>query len=360
MPLSGLMAGIRAYRSPAVASTGDRCIRTWRADTRSAIYAFQSGQSEPTRFPDRLSETGLFTDVATLEPAAGLIPYDVNAPLWSDGTYKRRWLALPPNGKIGFNATEAWDFPLGSVLIKHFELELSAGDPGSRKRLETRLMLRQQDQWRGLSYRWDDAHSDAFLLSGAVQADYTVTDPQASGGSRVQSYHYPSEAECMRCHNQAAGAVLGLTTRQMNRDHIYGAVSDNQLRALSLAGRFDRLLAAHQQYQALADTRLASGAPAARAYLDANCAFCHRPNAPVPVAIDLRHDVALAEMGLVNQSPANGQTGKLLLPGDGAGSVLLQRMLATGNRRMPPLASGLVDSHGSGLVKAWIDALPTP
>ena len=38
--------------------------------------------------PQLLSQTGAFTNLADLTPTAGLMPYDVNSPLWSDGTRK--------------------------------------------------------------------------------------------------------------------------------------------------------------------------------------------------------------------------------------------------------------------------------
>lgn len=320
-----------------------------------AIHRMSSEASETTRFPETLSATGLFSDVTSLTPAAGVIPYDVNSPLWTDGAHKRRWMALPAGGRIGFSATDAWLFPVGTVLIKHLALDLVAGDPASRRPLETRLLVRQRDGWRAVTYRWRDDGSDARLLSGAEEATYTVTD--ADGSGREQRYLYPSEAQCMRCHNPSAGIVLGPTTRQLNRDHDYGGVSDNQLRALAHAGLFDREIGAHQQYPALAVPASDDREAAARAYLDTNCAFCHHPGGPVPVTLDLRHDTALAEMGVVNVS-ANSESGALVVaPGDAAGSLLWQRMGRLDATRMPPLGSSVVDDSGRGVIAEWIDGM---
>ena len=36
-------------------------------------------------FPQLLSETGAFRDAAQLQATSGLVPYDLQAPLWSDG-----------------------------------------------------------------------------------------------------------------------------------------------------------------------------------------------------------------------------------------------------------------------------------
>ena len=65
----------------------------------------------------------MFQDVTNLTPTPGVIEYEVNAPLWSDGAAKRRWIALPGTSTIAFDPTEAWSFPAGTVLVKHFEID---------------------------------------------------------------------------------------------------------------------------------------------------------------------------------------------------------------------------------------------
>ena len=45
-------------------------------------------------FPRKLSETGLFKSVPGHVVQPSLIPYSVNAPLWSDGAIKKRYLAM--------------------------------------------------------------------------------------------------------------------------------------------------------------------------------------------------------------------------------------------------------------------------
>src|SRR5205823_3838257 len=95
--------------------------------------------------PATLSATGAFSNLATLTPAVGIIPFDVNAPLWSDGASKKRWIALPNNGSpydasetITFATAGPWQFPAGTVFIKHFELPIDARNPALVRRLETR------------------------------------------------------------------------------------------------------------------------------------------------------------------------------------------------------------------------------
>ena len=89
------------------------------------------------RFPRKLSETGLFASTRDHKPAPGLLPYEVNSPLWSDGAAKERFLAIPGNGKIAFDAVEypqpapgaprGWRFPDGTVAVKTFSLDTDKG-----------------------------------------------------------------------------------------------------------------------------------------------------------------------------------------------------------------------------------------
>ena len=185
-----------------------------------------------------MSETGLFRSVSkhVVEPA--LIPYSVNSPLWSDGAHKERFMALPETSQIDFTDEGAWKFPEGAVLVKTFSLELEAGNPASRRRIETRLLVIQQNEWVGYTYRWNDDETDAALVeSPGADQTFTIRDPNLPQGRREQVWHYPSRAECMVCHSRAQNYVLGLCELQMNKDHVYpNGVTDNQLRVLEHLG----------------------------------------------------------------------------------------------------------------------------
>ena len=79
------------------------------------------------QLPTKLSETGLFADLSTLTPA-GVLPYDVNSPLWSDGAHKKRWVAVPGDGtdsnpsldRIYFHRHDKWSFPTGTAFCEAF------------------------------------------------------------------------------------------------------------------------------------------------------------------------------------------------------------------------------------------------
>ena len=316
------------------------------------------GDPPPTTMPDLLSETGLFADTTALRPNAGLIEYDVNSPLWSDGAEKRRWIGLPGTTRIGFREESAWAFPTGTVLVKHFEIALGPSSP--RRRLETRVLLLGSDGWRGATYRWNEAGTDAVLLLDRATETLEVEDPDAPGGVRLQRYDYPSRTDCFRCHTEAAGFVLGVNTRQINRAFEFPRAQDNQLRTWNHIDLFDGPVPAAETLPALDDPSdgTASIEVRARSYLDANCAFCHQPTGPAPGTMDLRVQTAEAAMGLIDVRPTEGNLGLddawRVRAGVPAQSVLWERMRRLDDVRMPPLSSHVVDDEGVELIRQWI------
>lgn len=324
------------------------------------LYELIAAAAGGEALPERLSETGLFTDLATLAPADGLVEYTLNVPFWSDGTRKRRWFAIPDDTFVGFDATGAWDFPVGTVTVKHFELRLDARDPSSDRRLETRLFVHTDAGWLGFTYRWNDAGTDAFLLAGGETETFAVT--AADGSTRTQRYDYPSRTDCLRCHTEVAGRTLGLGARQLNRAFDYALATDNQLRALNHAGWFDTDIGSADGYGAwpALDDSTVPVAERARAWLASNCASCHQPGGPTPTALDLRFDTALEATGMLD-APASGSFGiagaRIVDPGSPATSVLLERIRRLDDSRMPPLSSHVVDETGVALVEAWIEGL---
>ncbi|HVS38162.1 MAG TPA: PQQ-dependent sugar dehydrogenase [Gemmataceae bacterium] len=206
-------------------------------DHAGGLYTLEPTPKDenPPKFPTRLSETGIFTSVKGHVVAPGLIPYDVNAPLWSDGATKERYIGLPGDAQIEFTTYRGWNFPDATVLVKTFSLD--AADAADKRRIETRLLTRRDGQWYGYSYLWNDEQTDADLVPAAgLDRTYEVRD---LGRVRKQTWHYPSRAECMVCHSRAANWVLGLTEMQMNKIHEYPhGVRDEQLRTLEHLGVF--------------------------------------------------------------------------------------------------------------------------
>jgi uncharacterized repeat protein (TIGR03806 family) len=310
--------------------------------------------------PQALSETGAFADLGSLTPNPGIVPYDVNAPFWSDGAIKRRWLSImDPAAKIRSHRNGYWEFPESSVFIKHFELETVTGDPNSRRRVETRFLVRSADGVYGVTYKWNDAQTDAFLVgAGGDFASYTVND---NGTVRQQTWRFPSRSECLTCHNSAAGHVLGVNGPQMNRRFDYGNFTASQIAALRSAGYFQGGASAGKR---LTDPMSNRGSLDARArsYLAANCAHCHRPGGPARSSWDARHTTPTSRAGIVNGGLTDNlgdPQNRVVAPKSPDHSVLLQRMITgDGGRRMPPIGNAVTDARGVELLTQWINSMP--
>ena len=212
-------------------------------------------------------------------------------------------------------------------------------------------------RWRVLSvYKWNFLGTDADLLPGADSETYLLED-----GTDL-TWNFPSREQCLSCHTEAAGRVLGLNARQLHRDFDYAAATENQLLAWNRVGMFDVDIG--DDHEAMPDPRDATQplAARARAYLDANCSQCHRPGGSVVTNMDLRYTVPLAEMGIVDVLPEHGDLGlpgaRRVLPGLKESSVLWERIRRRDCPRMPTLGSNLVDPAAVGVVGAWIDAGP--
>jgi hypothetical protein len=118
--------------------------------------------------PALLSQTGVFKDTRNLVPTDGLIPYDLVVSFWSDGASKLRWISVPKE-PIGFAPTGEWTFPAGLVLVKTFELPVDAANPAAKRRLETRLLVRDSNGGvYGVDYKWRPDNSDADLLNSSL------------------------------------------------------------------------------------------------------------------------------------------------------------------------------------------------
>jgi uncharacterized repeat protein (TIGR03806 family) len=320
-------------------------------------------QQENGPLPKLLSQTGAFSDLKNLVPAPGLMNYELVVPFWSDRAVKTRWVAVPSE-KIKFSADGAWTFPKGNVFVKTFELPVDAADPTVKRRLETRILVSDSTGGvYGVTYKWRADHSDADLLTTSVTEDIPVKD--ANGKVNNQTWYYPSPQDCHTCHNPRAGGVLGVKTRQMNRDITYpSGVKDNELRTWNHLGLFspgfNEQDIAHFVTLAAIDDSSRTLEDRGRSYLDANCSHCHQPGGTV-ANFDARYSTPLDRQQLIN-GPILIDQGidrpRVISPHDPWRSILYMRIDTDGDIRMPPLARETIDEHGIALIKQWIESLP--
>lgn len=329
------------------------------------IMRITTTSTATSTFPETLSATGLFSDLTDLSPAPGVLPYQPNLTFWSDHAVKRRWFAIPDgSSKMSWSRDGSWNFPSGQIWVKHFDLETERGNESSPKiRLETRIMVKNNGGMYGVSYKWNADGTEATLVPDAGE-EFEV-DVTVDGQPYTQLWNIPSRAQCITCHSPQAGHALSFNTRQLNLDNTIHDFSGNQLDLLKEHGYFSNTPEASTTLprHVRPDETDKPLEARVRSYLAVNCSYCHAGAAgTAPTAWDGRHEVSLAQTGLIDgHSNVGGDGFKLIAPGDPDHSVVLLRMAASdGFTRMPPLGSNELDKVNLALVNEWISEFPAP
>lgn len=301
-----------------------------------------------------LSEYGLFDDLAGQVPAFGVTPYDLATPLFSDHAEKLRFVWTPSPAK--WSADEAFDFPVGSVLVKTFAYPEGDG----LRLIETRLLIRQEAGWKAWPYLWNEDQTDAVLKLAGARLDLTATAPD--GLQIPVSYRVPNANQCKGCHERA-GAItpIGPKARNLNHDFYYAEGPDNQLRRWRMLGLLENTTA---ESPLSADWTEGTLDQRARAYLDVNCAHCHRRDGPASNSgLFLTHgEQDRTAWGYLKRPVAAGRgSGGLefdVKPGDPPGSIMVHRMKSLDpGVMMPELGRALPHPEGIALIEAWIAAM---
>ena len=289
----------------------------------------------PFAGPMRLSETDLYSDIATRTLAPGVMPYRVHTELWSDGAEKARYLLLPEGTRIDTTDPEHWVFPIGTLAFKEFRV-------GGRL-IETRMLQKiDADRWEFVAYLWREDGTDADAVpDGTMDALGTTHD-------------VPDRVGCRDCHRGSSDTLIGVALRQLS----LGEPDD----AISTLRAEDRFTAA------LPEVPIAAGSDTARQalwYLHANCGHCHNDVHPVGRVRDLRLGMPLA-LADVFDAPARRTAARQMMqhtirgttlgivPGDPESSQLWVRMGLRGEEGMPARGTEVVDAEGVEAVRAWI------
>jgi len=327
------------------------------------VLRLVSSSQEPGQpLPETLSQTGVFADLRRLTPNPGIEPYEINVPFWSDHAIKRRWFSLPRlDQSISVVSPTQWAFPAGAVWVKHFEMEMVRGDPSTARRLETRLLMRHAEGVYGLTYRWNEDQDEAFLV--AAEGEETTLRIREGNQFVDQIWRFPSRGECLACHNQPAGMILGFQPPQLDRERGPASGNQSQLEWLKQAGYLN--IAGSEgsgKLSAMVPSKDASASLTRRikSYLASNCASCHRPGGEALGFWDARYQVPILESGLLDGALAReeGRTDLAVIrPGDPERSAIYLRMLSQDSGRMPPIGNHVADEAGIALMAEWIRSL---
>lgn len=348
-----------------------------------------------TKFPTKLSETGLFADVKNHIMADGVIEFEPNARQWQDSAVARYFVALP-----GLSSVTLFDkprplagqvywhnfhmqFPKDAVLVKSVSLDVFTEGKLQRKRIETQLLHYDGEDWRGYTYAWRDDQSDADLVPADGAEKVVVVPNKAMFAEKLElPWTFHSRNQCMQCHNAWAEYTLAFNAQQLNGgvnktlstgvafNRPNYLVEFNQSNVIRRVGADDKPLPPFDTATAKAEPRLpnafqmqnVTSDDVARAYLHVNCAHCHRfGGGGGQVVLELDHSKPLKDTGILNAKPKQGDFGltdaRIVKPGVPFESVLLYRMTKFGRGRMPHLGSELPDPNGLRLIHQWIASL---
>lgn len=316
----------------------------------------RTGQSGPQP-PELLSQTGVFSNLATLTPNPGVVDYEPNVSFWSDYAIKTRWFAIENlTDTVGFSEDGNWNLPTGMVWVKHFDIDTTRGNPATRRKLETRILVKTATETYGLSYQWREDQSDADLVPEEGLSELIPA------GNPTQTWRFPSRTECRVCHTPVAGHALSFDTRQLNRVHPYGAQMPNQIDALENAGYLTPGTAPATTNTlpafAPADDATTSLEWRVRSYLAVNCVQCHQPGGASVGNWDARSTTLTDSANLIDGLLVNAggdPANRWCVPGDTAHSMVLKRISGLGEARMPPLATNERDLAAEALIAEWIN-----
>jgi len=335
--------------------------------------------------PDRLSEWGIvFSDGRTLRLNDGVVPYDLNTPLFSDYALKLRTVWLPPGTSAKYRDDRELEFPVGTIISKTFHYQRAAAVEASNAVLradrestldehhkldlddillvETRLLVRYASGWKALPYVWNAEQTDAFL---EIAGDVRELSLVGAGETVSFAYLVPDTNQCGGCHtpDHTAKALrpLGPKARQLNRPYAWWGDEASQLGHWAAAGLLAGLEAAPPRGVRWSAPGGAALEARAKAYLDANCAHCHNPaGAADTSALNLDFDAPVDRSYGVCKPPVavgrgSGDRRYDIYPGRPEDSILTYRMEHTDPAiAMPELGRAVVHREGVQLISEWI------
>lgn len=310
----------------------------------------------------------LFTDVGGRAPNAGLTPYALNTPLFSDYAEKQRYLFLPPGKHATYTATGVLDLPVGAVLVKTFAYPADFRKPHEKVRfIETRLLIHRAGGWVPLTYVWNDAQTEAVLKRAGARTEVAFTD--AKGAEVRFSYAVPNVNQCKECHSLGdALTPIGPKARNLNGDYAYAEGAENQLAHWTRTGVLQGAPApAAAPVTAHWDDLNAPVQARALAYLDANCAHCHNPKGAASnsgLYLEYERGASVAR-GLGKRPVAAGKASADLdydiAPGQPDKSILIHRMESREpGVMMPELGRSLAHQEGIDLIRQYVALLGKP
>ncbi|MBT8097502.1 MAG: hypothetical protein KJO95_09335 [Gammaproteobacteria bacterium] len=363
------------------------------ATVLALLFATSCGPAERSialhaadEIPQQLSDWNIvFARNGVLELNDGVVPYELNTPLFSDYALKLRTLWLPEGSYATYRERGEFDFPVGTIITKTFHYKKAAewtvmspsvlardrraslNDNGQlaledHVLIETRLLVRYEDGWKALPYVWNTEQNEAYLeIAGDIRSLELVSER----GSEEIAYVVPDGNQCSGCHtpNHTSKELrpLGPRAWQLNGEYRYVDGVANQITRWQAFGMLRGVGATLPQGVNWYGPGDASLEQRARAYLDANCAHCHNPaGAADTSALHLNIDAPVDRRFGICKAPVavgrgSGDRPYDIYPGRPDDSILLYRMQhADPAIAMPELGRSAIHDEAVALIRDWI------
>jgi uncharacterized repeat protein (TIGR03806 family) len=336
-----------------------------------ALSAFHQKTDDVASMPkEKLSDYHFFEgNGSEQKPTSGVLPYSLNTPLFTDYAEKLRFVKLPDNQTVAYNDKEVLDFPVGSTIIKTFYYPNDFRKPELGRRLiETRLLIHEEDGWKALDYVWNDEQTEAFLEVAGDTKEVSYID--ANGKKKKHEYGIPNINQCKGCHNRNEKmSPIGPSARQLNGEYAawnIPQIQQNQLLNWQKLGILTNLPAIENVPKTPIWNNPETGSldARARAWLDINCAHCHRLGGPAQTSgLNLSiHETEPIAFGIMKTPVAAGRgSGNLkydIVPSKPDESIIIYRMESTDpGVMMPEVGRKTTHKEGVDLIKEWIKAM---
>ena len=324
------------------------------------IYSVDEELILSQEFPDKLSDFRFFKDASAQVPHDKVIPYELISTLFSDYSYKQRWVYVPNQKKAEYQEDWVFDFPTGSALIKTFYYPIDERNPELGKNLlETRLLLKKDQGWEAVSYAWNKEQNEAFKKIAGKTINVSWTD--FMGEERDVRYRVPNVNQCKECHDADDKiSPIGPKARNINKDFAFKEGTFNQLTYWMNRQIIDEypldLVSPVDWTDESKDIN-----DRVRSYLDVNCGHCHSPtgNANSTGLYLHLNETRNLNLGVFKKPVATGRgSGGLkysIVPGEPEESILLHRMISMDpGVMMPESGRALTHTEAVEMVRDWI------
>ncbi len=334
--------------------------------TAVLIYSCGTAKNSTLQFPDKgaffktIEEYGIFQGQGLdLVPHDRLIKYEVVNALFTDYAEKDRFVYMPEGQRAELLDDGFFKWPTGTMIVKNFYYNEESA--GVDRMMETRLLIKEEAEWKAVSYVWDDSQKTATLKKVGDILPMHITH-----GSDEYSFDYvvPNKNQCKSCHNKNEKIdPLGFKLTNLDRAVTRDGVSISQLDYLAEKGVINLGLTQKKKRKMVAYTDEAADLQdRALAYLDMNCGHCHRPEGPGNTSgLFLQYDETRANhlgycKGPVAAGRGSGGHAFDISPGNADASILYHRMASTDpGVMMPEIGRSLSDKKGLQLIKEWIN-----